>query len=327
MKLFRSKRNGIVGVVFPSQWLDGAGFVYGHNQTPRTLNILSAASRRLRRSTFVSAASDLLVFLSLAVAVEVRAADQGVNLQYSRSAASIESPAAEPTVFWERFKVAFDQSADERFADDFRPFSALNWSLRLADRDTQQIRERIPDAARQALSRSVVDSLREGALEFPIMLWLKEHEGFFTGLLLNSLGNVQEEAVSPLDPSYRVVERSWWGRLSTDRSVNYGFRPFRTNPYAFLSKGFNDGDQVVVLANARYYYRSFADHRFELALSVPLAHGFAFDVGTLYQFGQHDEEKGLVLKLLKQLNHGGVVHVGFEMKQRPVLFAGITVPL
>ncbi len=327
MKLFRSKRNGIVEVVFPSRWLDGAGFVCGQNQISRASNIRSAASRHKRRSTLVSAASHLLVLFSVAVVVEAQAADQGVSLQYSRFAASIESPPEEPTAFWERFKVTFDGRADEVFADNFSPFSALNWSLKLADRDSQQIREIIPDTARHALSKSVVDSLREGALELPLMLWLKDHQSFWTDILLNSLGNVQEEAVLPLDLSYRAAERSWWERLSTSQTVNYGIRPFRTNPYGFLSMGFKDGDRVFLLANARYYYRSFADHCFELALSVPLAHGFSFDAGTSYQFGQHAEEKGLVLKLIKEFKSGGLVHVGFEMKQHPLLFAGITVPL
>ena len=108
--------------------------------------------------------------------------------------------------------------------------------------------------------------------------------------------------------------------------MNYGLRPFRTSPYAFLSKGFSDGDEVFLLANARYYYHSFADHRFELALSVPLPERFSFDVGTSYEIGRHDVHQGLVLKFNKEFKRGGIAHVGFEMKQHPVLFAGITVP-
>ncbi len=330
MKLFRPKRNGGVTVVFPSRWLHGAGFVCGYNQTSTPFDIQSAANGHTHRSTFVNAASHWLGFLSTAVVLnvlEVQAADQGANFQYSPSTASIESPGEEAAAFWSRFKITFDERTDEVFADNFSPFSALDWSLKLADKDSQQLRERIPDAARNALSKSTVDSLREASLELPLMLFLKDHQNFLTDILLNSLGNVQEEAVSPLGLSYRASERSWWERLSNSQPVNYGIRPLRTNPYAFLSMSFKDDGEVFLLANARYYYDSFRDHRFELALSVPLAQGFSFDVGSSYEFGQHDEQKGLVLKLFKQLKHGGVVHAGLEAKRSPLLFAGITLPL
>jgi hypothetical protein len=239
---------------------------------------------------------------------------------------SIESPAEEAFAFWERFKAAFDQSADEHFADDFRPFNALNWSVKFADRDSAHLREHTSDVGRHALSRSAVDSVREAALELPFMVWLKEHRWFLADLLRNSVGNVEEEAVAPLDVSYRVVERSWWKRSSESSGLSYGLRPFRTNPYAFLSMGFMDGDTLLLSGLVRYYFHNFADHRFELALAVPLAHGFSMDVGTSYEFGQHDDQKGLVLKLLKGFKGGGILHVGFEVKQRSVLLAGIAIP-
>lgn len=77
----------------------------------------------------------------------------------------------------------------------------------------------------------------------------------------------------------------------------------------------------------RYHYCHFADHSFELAVSLPLVYGFSIDVGTSYQFGQHDEKKGMVLKLFKEFKGAGIVHVGLEVQERPGLFAGVSFPL
>jgi len=261
------------------------------------------------------------------VVVEANADDESVNLQYGPTATSIESPAGEPSEFWDRFKVAFDRHADEVFADQFRTLNAWNWTIKFADRDSDRLRERGTDAARHAMSKSVVYSLREAAIELPIMIWLKERQGFLADLLVNSVGNVEEEAVSPLDASYGLVQRLWWRRLAEDSGMRYGIRPFRTDPYAFWSLGIRDGERVFLFANVRYYYRLFADHRFEIALSLPLTHGFAIDIGTSYDFGRYGDERRLAIKLFKELKTGGIVHIGLEAKERPALLAGITFPL
>ncbi|MBI3849173.1 MAG: hypothetical protein HY298_02615 [Verrucomicrobia bacterium] len=326
MKTFRTQRSRVAGIFLPGGRLRGFDLRGGRNQVSRSHRIRKNICLRQQRSIFARSLYCLLYGLALVAAVKGQAADQGVNLQYLPPTESLESPAGEPTAFWDRYKATFDQNVEEQFADDFRPFNALNWSLKLADRDSQQLRERIPDAARHSLSRAVVDSFRETVLELPFMVWLKDHQTFVTDLLLNSLGNVHEEAVSPLDPSYRAAERSWWQQLSASRSVNYGVRPFRTSPYAFVSMAFKDGDRVFLLANARYYYHLFAEQRVELALSVPLTHGISFDVGTSYEFGQRDDQKGLVVKLYKQFKNGGYLHIGLDAKRNPVLFAGIALP-
>jgi hypothetical protein len=55
---------------------------------------------------------------------------------------------------------------------------------------------------------------------------------------------------------------------------------------------------------------------------VPLVHSIAMDIGTSYQFGQHGEKERLVLKVFKEFKGGGFVHVGFEVREQPILFAG-----
>jgi len=249
---------------------------------------------------------------------------ESVQLQYSDPAPPVEAPPGE--AFWEQFKIAFDRRVDERFADRLHPFAVMNWSIELADRSYEDFRERSTSAARHALSKSVVYGVREAAVDLPIMFWLKERQEFLADFLRNSVDDVGEEAVAPLDVSYRLVERSWWKRFVESGEVRYGIRPFTTSPYTFLSLGLRDGDRLFLLGHVRYHYRQFADHRFEIALSVPLAHGFAIDVGTSYQFGRHDEEERFVVKLFKEFKGGGIVHVGLEAKLRPAFFAGIAVP-
>ena len=202
----------------------------------------------------------------------------------------------------------------------------MNWSIELAGSDYEDFRERTTSAARHALSKSIVYGVREAAVDLPIMLWIKDRQGFLADFLRNSVDSVGEEAVAPLDVSYRLVERSWWKRLTESGQVSYGIRPFRTSPYTFLSLGIKDGDRLLLLGHVRYYYCHFADHRFEISLSVPLAHGFAIDLGTSYQFGRNGEEERLVVKVSKELKAGGIVHVGLEARERSAFFAGIAFP-
>jgi hypothetical protein len=88
-----------------------------------------------------------------------------------------------------------------------------------------------------------------------------------------------------------------------------------------------DGDRVLLLTHVRYHYVNFADHSFEFALSLPLARGFSVNLGTSYQFGRHDDEKRVALKLTREFKRGSILHVGLELRERPAFLAGITVPL
>ncbi|HKS38802.1 MAG TPA: hypothetical protein VJW76_16525 [Verrucomicrobiae bacterium] len=266
----------------------------------------------------------MLACAAAVVIVEAQAADQRIVLQHNNFTTPIESPPGE--AFLERFTLEFDRRIDEQFTDRFHPFTVMNWSIDLANNHSDHFRERAASAARNALSKSVVYSVREAAVDLPILAWLKERQGVLADFLRNSVDSVGEEAVAPLELSYRPVERSWWQTLSQNGHLQYGMRPFRTSPYAFLSAGIKDHDRVFLLGHVRYHYRPFSEHRFEVALSVPLDHGFAIDVGTSYQFGGRDEEERLVVKLFKEFKRGGILHVGLEARQHPAFLAGIALP-
>ena len=258
------------------------------------------------------------------LAAVAHAADQSVQLQYDRPEATLES--APDETLRDRFKIAFDRCVDEQFADRFHPFNVMNWRIESVDQGADYFSERSTSAARHAVSKSIVYGLREATADLPIVAWFEERQGILGGFFRNSVGSVAEEAVAPLDPSYRLVEQSWWKRLSENNDVSYGIRPFSTSPYAFLSFALKEAGTVFLLGHVRYHYVSFAEHRFEVALSVPLARGVGLDLGTSYQFGQHGHEEGLVVKFLKEFKSGGILHIGMEARKHPAFFAGIAIP-
>lgn len=253
--------------------------------------------------------------------------NQLMQLEYRLPTIALEWSARPPLTFWERFESAFDKNSSTIFIDRFHPLSTMQWNLDVVDLEPEDFSERTGHTARQALARSIRVSAREAALHLPIVMWLEDRQGFLVDLLLNSMDAVEEESVSPLDPSYRVIEQSWWQRLSESKNLRFGLRPFRTSPYAFMSASIWNGDSLVMLAHVRYHYSHFADHRLEVALSFPLSHGLSLDVGTAYQFGNDTEDKKIVVKISKQLGNGGIVHVGMEAQDHPRLLAGISMPL
>jgi len=265
--------------------------------------------------------------LGLAVAaavVEAHADNQGIDPQASTFTLSLVSPPPQPVVFWQRFDFAFDSKVNGVFADALQPLNVVRWNVDLDGRDfSDNFRELASSRARGAFIQSIRYGTREAAVSLPFMLWLDyNNQGWFADLLRGSVGNVDEEIAAPLDISHEGVQQSWW-RAEASRRTEYGIRPFRTSPYAYVSHGFSDGDRIVLLAHIRYYYERFAEHRVELGFSMPLQYGMTLDCGNSYQFGSHDTER-FAIKLVKEFKGGGVAHVGFDIKHHPALIAGIT---
>jgi hypothetical protein len=275
----------------------------------------------LRLLAFKSRVLGLVV--TVVVVAGARGADPGLGPHDSSFAVSMESPPPEPAVFWQRFDSAFDNNVNDIFADTLQPLNSIKWNLQLRGPDfSDRFRARAASRARFAFTKSVEYGMREAAVEVPFMVWLDDHEGWLANLLRDSIDNVNEEAVAPLDISHEGAAYSWWRNLANG-GTHYGIRPLRTSPYAYVSHEFTDGEKTILLARARYYYDRFADHRVELTFSVPVAYGMALDFGSAYEFGTHTERR-LVVKVLKQFKGGGVAHLGFEVRDRPTVIAGIT---
>lgn len=232
-----------------------------------------------------------------------------------------------PVTFWDHFEFSFESRAERIFTDRLHSLNTMNWHFELAAQDAEAFRQSSANAASRALSRSLSVSLREATLDLPVMVWLREHRGFFADLVLNSMDSVAEEAVDPLNPSYRPLEQSWWRTLAANREFTYGLRPFQTSPYAFVSAGIWRRDTLLMLVHVRYHYRHFSDHQFELAASWPLAHGVSLDVGTAYQFGRLQDTTRMVVKLSKQFDGGGILHLGLEAQEHPRFVVGLSLPL
>lgn len=228
---------------------------------------------------------------------------------------------------WDSFTQSVNRHVDDEFRNQFDPLNVLDWKVRLGDGNPGPLNQRSARAAGQAFSKSFLTGLREATTDLPALLWAEEQQQIFAGFLESSFGNVDEEAVSPLSPNYQRAERSWWQSLSQDNRMRYGIRPFRPDPYAYLSWAVKDGNRVLLMSNLRYHYVHFGDHSFELAVSAPLSHGLSLDAGTSYQFGLHNEEKRATVKLCKEFRGGSMIHIGFEVRSRPVLVAGLTMPL
>lgn len=267
----------------------------------------------------------LAVSAAATFAVAAHAADQDSTPPYTSFALSLETPPAEPLFFWDRFDYAFEEDVNNVFVDALNPINSIRWNLDTPGPDfSDHFYRRASEASRGAMLDSFSYSIREAAIAMPGMFWLDEHQGWFADLLRDSVGNVAEESIVPLNVSYRAVEQSWWRTLLKDGSTHYGVRPLGTSPYAYVGRSVRDGgNNVVFLGDVRYYYDHFSEHRFELAVAVPLAYGLAVDMGSSYEFGKYDDRRFSV-RLLKELKGGGIAHVGFEVRQRPTMIAGIT---
>jgi hypothetical protein len=258
-----------------------------------------------------------------AAAVVARAADTTASPTDAKFAVSLLSPPPQPVFPWQRFDFAFDDKANGIFADALQPLNVIRWNVDLRGKDfSDNFRDRASSRARGAFTHTLEYSGREAVVELPVMVWLDEHGSWIADLLRGSIGNVNEENAGPMDISHDSVQQSWW-RNEASRGLEYGIRPFRTSPYAYLSEAIRDGERTILLAHVRYYYDLFEHHRAEVGFSVPLDFGMTLDVGNSYQFGGDDQQR-FAVKLVKDLKGGGAAHLGFEVRQHTALIAGVT---
>jgi hypothetical protein len=251
--------------------------------------------------------------------------DSEIRLEYFTEIPSFLEYEQKPSTFIRRFESALSEQSAEVFADRLHSFNLLNWRMDENFGHTSRIADAANQAARSALERTVTYSLREAALGFPLIGLLDENPTIAFELLRGTVDEVNEESVSPIDPSFGLAERSWWKRLSSGGHLRYGLRPFRTNPYAFLSFRLNRDERTYLLGHVRYYFRHWAEQRLDLAMSLPLVGGFAIDAGTSFTFG-NESTHNAVVKLFKNLGSAGVMHVGVEIKDHPTLLAGVAFP-
>jgi hypothetical protein len=292
----------------------------------------SVADAHLQMAMFMRVRFLMFVCTAAVMPAEAQMADPSAVFTYQQSPVlNGNLRAVEPAPFWEQFNVEFDNRAAGEFEDQFYPLNFSNWNALWTDHDFNYLSNYNAAEGRHAFSDTFRSSAQAAVLEsdLPGLEWLRERQGFLADFLWNSLDNVDEQSVSPLDPSYRSDERSWWYEQSEGGPLRYGLRPFSTDPYAYLSWRIKDGERVWLLGDARYYYQNFDEHRIELALSTPIERGFSVELGTSYQFGTQPAERKLVLKLVKTFKSDGILYVALAARQQPEspgLIAAITLP-
>lgn len=261
-----------------------------------------------------------------AAGIGAHAANPDFNPQGSDFSASVEAPPREPLFFWERFDTAFQSDVNDVFADALSPLNTIRWNFNLPDGNVSDgFHNRMTKAADSALIDSIDYSTREAVIETPFVLWLDAHQGWFAELFRGSVDDFGEQSLSPLNASYRAVQQTWWKTLLENGGTYYGIRPFSTSPYAYVSRGITDGGgKTVVLANVRYYYDHYSDHRFELSLSIPIAYGVSVDLGSAYRFGANENNRSFAVQIIKEFKGRGFAHLGFEVSERPIIIAGVT---
>lgn len=258
-----------------------------------------------------------------AIVFAVQGGNGDLNLLDERYFKSITAPesGAFPS-FWSRFNQAYDERAFQVIGDSLHPIKVMQLRLQHPNESWAESVERTDHAVENAISRSFEYSLRDATLGLPMMNWLDERGDALGNFFTDSVDAVEEEYVAPFDLSYGQVERSWWKKLAEKRALRFGLRPFKRSPYAYAALRIEEAGRTLFLANIRYYLRNFTDHRFELSLSIPVPGGMMCDLGTYYQFGRHEIERRLVVKLFKPLKHG-IAHLGVEVQRSPVMFAGV----
>src|SRR5436190_4136331 len=167
-----------------------------------------------------------------ALVVEADAAEQNSDSHFSVFALSAESPRPDSLLFRERFDLSFSHNVNDVFTDELYPLKVIKWNMDLTGTDfSNNFHDRISSKARAAFGRTIEYGLRDAFVEAPFMLWLEQNHGWFANVLRDSVDNIGEESVSPMDVSYRSAEQTWWKNLLSNGGTHFGLRPLRTSPY------------------------------------------------------------------------------------------------
>ncbi|KKU66584.1 MAG: hypothetical protein UX89_C0021G0012 [Parcubacteria group bacterium GW2011_GWA2_47_16] len=133
--------------------------------------------------------------------------------------------------------------------------------------------EHLADEARNAFSRGTRLALRQFAVEeIPLV---SEVRANWASALRNTLTGYEEKEnlVSPFDSREGIPTQEG---LRQPRNLKFGWRPFRTNPYAFVSWGrySTDGERIFT-TSFRIYGEDWHIPKSELIAELPVGRGFS----------------------------------------------------
>jgi hypothetical protein len=171
----------------------------------------------------------------------------------------MENTPSDRNDFWGIYQIELEENGT-RIAVDRLGYPATLEFIRELNRDGYAFHEHLAHVGRNVFAGAVLDSLRETFMaESP----LDEAEEsldlvparFLARLVAGSLGNTLEERTRSVStsPSYAVFERAWLYNARQNGLLDYGIRPWRSNPYAYCTLTFGHLGGKPVLLDSRCY--------------------------------------------------------------------------
>ncbi|GEM_PF-6463941 len=158
------------------------------------------------------------------------------------------------------------------FTNTFSTYRALEFE-RERDRLGFGFPDEVTREARNAFSRGARLALREFALEeIPVVSELKAN---WASMIRNTFTGYEEKEnlVSPFDSHEGIPTQAG---LREPKGFKAGLRPFRTNPYAFVSWGKYDAERKPVFKTSlRVYGEDWHIPKSELIAELPIRQGFS----------------------------------------------------
>ena len=173
--------------------------------------------------------------------------------------------------------VAGDSIVFDRFSG---PASQLGWTRRQDDLG-YGIFDRYNAEGLRMFTTIGLDSLRTAAIEvLPLNLWQDHWQGWLANFITGTLGNPEEEHLQMTSISYSAV-RSSWENVNEHGGIQWGFRPWRTNPYVyFLAHAGRFNGLPLVTFEGRAGYSLFGSTRMEARLAFQLPASFRIAGGA-----------------------------------------------
>jgi hypothetical protein len=258
--------------------------------------------------------------------------------------AIVVEPPERSEVFLRRFLdevAASDSIVFDRFTG---PASRLAWSRKQNSFGYASLKSFNADGA--AMFRTIgLDSLRTAALEvFPVDLWEDHWQGWFARFISGTIGNPEEEHIGITSISYSAVRTSW-ERVNQDAGIQWGLRPWRTNPYVYFLAHAGHFDGLPLLTfEGRAGYTLFGSSRIESRLTLQLPASFRIAAAASMdpaRIRSHDSGASNVGVTLEHVLHtsghnpNAVFYLGFrsgantvlpDARQENMVVAGLSTP-
>jgi len=186
--------------------------------------------------------------------------------------------------------VASDSIVFDRFAS---PEARMGW-LQSEIHHGYGALERFNGEGASLFTRIGLDSLRTAAMEvLPVELWQEYWQSRLFNFIAGTIGNPQEEHVQITSASFSALRFSW-ERMNEHAAVQWGLRPWRTDPYVYVlaHAGHMDGQSLVTF-EGRAGYRFLGATRMEGRLTFQLPASFRVAVARSFDLTSGGEAGGI----------------------------------